>query len=346
MPDESPAAAPGSPLRRLSARTFVLLAFGAVAAIAVLYVLVPRLAGLDDTWGRLRDGDPAWIGLAALLEVGSFIGYAALFRLVAGVGWRASWSITLTGVAATRLIAAGGAGGIALTAWALRRSGMRRRTVLTRLSTFFVLLYSVFMAALTFGGVGLRVGWFPGPAPLAFTVVPAAFGAAVIVAALLLALVPRDLDRRLGRRAAVVPAAIAAGVRGAIALVRSQEPALLGALAWWGCDLLVLWASLRAFGAAPAGAVVVMAYFVGQLGNALPLPGGVGGVEGGMVGELVAFGEPAGLALAGVLTYRAFSFWLPTVPGVVAYLRMHPGARRNPPLRSAVGADEAPTLRA
>jgi uncharacterized membrane protein YbhN (UPF0104 family) len=346
MLEQPSAAAPDSPLRRPSARTFVLLACGAAASIAVLYLLVPRLAGLDDTWGRLRDGDPAWIGLAALLEIGSFIGYAALFRLVAGVGWRGSWSITLAGVAATRLIAAGGAGGIALTAWALRRSGMRRRTVLTRLSTFFVLLYSVFMAALAVGGVGLRAGWFSGPAPLAFTVVPAAFGATVIAVALLVALIPRDLDRRLGRRAAAVPAAIAAGVRGAIALVRSREPALLGALVWWGCDVLVLWASLRAFGAAPAGAVVVMAYFVGQLGNTLPLPGGVGGVEGGMVGALVAFGEPAGLALAGVLTYRAFSFWLPTIPGVVAYLRMHPGARSNSRLGSAVATDEAPRVRA
>jgi uncharacterized membrane protein YbhN (UPF0104 family) len=210
--------------------------------------------------------------------------------------------------------------------------------VLTRLSTFF-------MAVLVVAGLGLHAGWFAGSAPLAFTVVPAAFGAAAIVAALLIALVPRDLDHRVDRRAAVVPAAMAAGVRGAFRLVRSRDPALLGAVAWWACDILVLWASLRAFGAAPAAAVVVMAYFVGQLGNALPLPGGVGGVEGGLVASLVAFGEPAGLALAGVLAYRAFAFWLPTVPGVVAYARMHPGERRKHASRSAVGADGVPSLR-
>ena len=174
---------------------------------------------------------------------------------------------------------------------------MPSRAVLTRLSTFFVLLYSVFMTALVLGGVGLRAGWFAGPAPLRVTVVPAGFAATVIAAARSIALIPRDLDR-LGRRAAAVPAAIAAGVRGAIVLVRAREPALLGAFVWWGCDVLVLWASLRAFGSAPTAAVLVMAYFVGQLGNTLPLPGGIGGVEGGMVGALVAFGEPAGLALA------------------------------------------------
>ena len=88
-----------------------------------------------------------------------------------------------------------------------------------------------------------------------------------------------------------------------------------------------------------------MAYFVGQLGNTLPLPGGVGGVEGALLGALVAFGAPAGPALAGVLTYRALAFWLPTVPGVVASIRMHPGARRNHARRSGVGADGVRGLR-
>jgi uncharacterized membrane protein YbhN (UPF0104 family) len=328
-----------------STRALLLLGAGAVAAVSVLYLLVPRLAGLDETWGRLHDGDPAWIALAAALELASFAGYATLLRFVAVVSRRTSWSITLAGVAASRLVAAAGAGGIALTAWALRREGMRPRVVLTRLSTFFVVLYGVFMAAMVIAGAGLRAGWFDGPAPFALTVVPAVFGASVIVAALLIALVPADLDHRVGRRIAAVPAAMAAGIRGALALVRAREPRLLGALAWWGCDILVLWASLRAFGVAPAGAVVVMAYFVGQLGNTLPLPGGVGGVDGALLGALVGFGVPAGPALAGVLTYRALAFWLPTVPGVVAYVRMRPGARRNHASRSAVGADGAPAPR-
>lgn len=79
--------------RHPTARGLVLLGAGALAAISVLYLLVPRLAGLDDTWGRLRDGDATWIALAAALELASFAGYAALFRLVARVRWRTSWSI-------------------------------------------------------------------------------------------------------------------------------------------------------------------------------------------------------------------------------------------------------------
>lgn len=315
-------------------------AFGVVAAILALYVLLPRIAGLDETWGRIRDGDPAWIALAGLLELCSYAGYVILLRAVAGEGgregglsWPAAWRLTLAGVAASRLLATAGAGGIALTAWALSRMGMTPRAVATRMATFFVLLYGIFMGALVVAGLGLSAGWFAGPSPFALTVLPALFGSAVIGAALALALVPPtthdDGEWRAGGRgirlahyAATAPATLGAGVRGALALVRARDAALLGGLAWWAADLLVLWASLHAFGAPPPPAVLVMSYFVGQLGNTLPLPGGIGGVEGGIVGALVAFGEPAGLALAAVLTYRALAFWLPTLPGAVAYLQL------------------------
>lgn len=327
------------PGRRHRSR-LIAAAIGLVVGILALYVLLPRIAGLDETWGRLRDGDPAWIVLAAVLEVGSYAGYVVLLRGVLGADerltWPVSWRLTLAGVAASRLLATAGAGGIALTAWALNRMGMSARAVAQQLATFFVVLYGIFMAALVVTGMGLSAGWLPGPSPFGVTVMPALFGAAVIGGALALALVPSDARAhgrrrersgsgraaRLSRLAAAAPATLGDGVRGAIALVRRRDPALLGALAWWTCDVLVLWAALHAFGASPPVAVLVMSYFVGQIGNTLPMPGGIGGVEGGMVGALVAFGQPAGLALAGVLTYRGFAFWLPTLPGIVAYVQL------------------------
>jgi uncharacterized protein (TIRG00374 family) len=69
-------------------------------------------------------------------------------------------------------------------------------------------------------------------------------------------------------------------------------------------------------------AQLIMGYFIGTLGSLLPLPGGVGGVEGGMIGAFAAFDVPAGRAVVGVLAYRAISFWLPTIPGIVGYLRL------------------------
>jgi uncharacterized membrane protein YbhN (UPF0104 family) len=337
--DDTPSPVAGS--RRRRSRP-VILAAGAVAVLLGLYVLLPRLAGLDETWGRIRSGDPAWIALAAVLEIGSYAGYVLLLRGVVGrvgersLSWRQAWRLTLAGVAASRLLATAGAGGIALTGWALTRMGMSARATATRLATFFVVLYGIFMSALVIAGLGLALGWLAGPAPFGLTVVPALFGAAAIGAALALTLVPAQFGRirgharsggdrrtaRIARFLAAAPATLGAGVRGAVALVRARDRALLGALVWWACDLLVLWATMRAFGSPPAPGVLVMSYFVGQLGNALPLPGGIGGVEGGMIGALVAFGEPAGLALAAVLTYRAFAFWLPTVPGAVAYVQL------------------------
>ncbi len=78
----------------------------------------------------------------------------------------------------------------------------------------------------------------------------------------------------------------------------------------------------HAFGSAPPFTVIWMSYFIGMLGNLLPLPGGLGGVEGGMIGALVAFGVNLDLAVLAVLSYRAISFWLPTLPGAIAYFQL------------------------
>jgi uncharacterized membrane protein YbhN (UPF0104 family) len=317
------------------------LLFGAafVALILVLlYFVLPKVAGLQGTWNRIRNGDPVWLVVAAVLELLSFAGYVALFRAIFAdraprIGWRESYLITFAGVAATRLLATAGAGGIALTAWALRRAGMRRREVAASLTTFMVLLYAVFFGALIVAGVGLRVGLFPGGAPVGLTLVPAGLAGLILALALLASLVPRDLERRFRNqpswwpkwllvRVGAVAATVSSGIRGAIAQLRRRQPGTLGALAWWAFDIATLWAAFHAFGGSVPIAVLVVAYFVGQIGNTLPLPGGVGGVEGGLIGALVAFDVDGGLALVAVLTYRAFSFWLPTVPGVIAYLRL------------------------
>jgi putative heme transporter len=310
-----------------------------VSTVAFLYFVLPKLLGLRETWNRIQHGNGWWLALAAALEVCSFFGYITLFRLVfvrgeSRIGWRESYQITMAGLAATRLFASAGAGGIALTAWAVRRSGMEARIVACRLIAFMALLYGVYMGALVVTGLGLYFGIFAGANPFAVTVLPAAFGGAVIILFLAVSLLPGDFDRlvkrwtrggRFGRlvgRLATAPAAAASGVRTAIALLRSRDPSLLGAVAWWGFDIAVLWACFHAFGGSPPTAVVVMSYFLGMLGNTLPLPGGIGGVDGGMIGAFSAFGVPVQLAIVSVLAYRGFAFWLPTLPGGVAYLQL------------------------
>jgi uncharacterized membrane protein YbhN (UPF0104 family) len=215
---------------------------------------------------------------------------------------------------ATRLLASAGAGGIALTAWSMRKAGMEARDVAARMTTFLVLLYSVYMGALVIGGIGLATGIVPGGGSFAITVVPAVFGA-LAIALVASAQLVKPGERRLRRWLAPV----GDGVREARRLVRSGNLGLVGALLWWGFDIAVLWACFHAFGSSPAIGVLVVAYFVGMLANTLPLPGGVGGVDGGMVGALVAFGTDPGLAIVAVLAYRFFSFWLPIAPGALAF---------------------------
>ena len=100
-----------------------------------------------------------------------------------------------------------------------------------------------------------------------------------------------------------------------MALLRGADPRLLGAFAWWAFDVAVLWSAFSAFGTPPPLGVLVLAYFVGQVANTIPLPGAV---SGGTVGVLLAFGVSGDLALAAVLAYRAIAIWVPGTAGTLA----------------------------
>jgi len=329
------------PRVQITRRGALLFCFFVVSAIAFLYFVLPQLAGdVEKTRDKFGEGNRVWLAAALAFTLASFGGYMLMFRGIfigdgTRIGWRASYEITMAGLAATRLLAAGGAGGIALTAWALRRAGMPRRKVADKTLAFLILTYAVYMIALVICGFGMYFGLLPGPKKFAVTVVPAIFGLVVIALALALSRVPPDLQRRLegfaqrggrlarlAQRLANAPAAFSAGLREALCHVRERDPALLGALGYWGFNIAILWACFHAFGDPPPWPVVVQAYFVGFLGNLLPLPGGIGGVDGGMIGAFVAFGVPFAVAVPAVLAYRLFAFWLPTIPGAVAYFQL------------------------
>jgi uncharacterized membrane protein YbhN (UPF0104 family) len=325
----------------------LVLASGLIVVVLVgLYLLVPKLAGLKQTWGKLGRGDPLWLVAGGGLELLSIAGYAMLFRAVFGRGvpridWRVALQIPLAGIAAIRLVAAAGAGGVAVTAWALGRAGMSAHVIACRMVANLVVQYAVYLGALIIGGLGLAVGLFSGGGSPAVTILPAALAASLMAAILGLALMPRDMEHRLdgfarrsgalgwvAKRLAKAPDTLGSGVRTAGDLIRERRPGLLGAVAYWGFDIAVLGVCFHAFGASVSPAVLVVGYFLGTLGSLLPLPGGIGGVEGGMIGAFVAFGVPASSAVIAVLAYRAISFWLPTLPGIVGYLALRSTVRK------------------
>ncbi|MGZ8666990.1 MAG: lysylphosphatidylglycerol synthase transmembrane domain-containing protein [Solirubrobacterales bacterium] len=330
-----------------------------ILIIAAIYFLFPKIVGVEDGIEKLDEGDRVWIAVALAFGLAMFGSYVALFRGIVGervhLRWSESYQITMAGLAATRLFSAGGAGGIVLTYWAVRKAGMPRKESAARMIAFLVLLYAVYMLSLVIDGVLLRTGVFSGPAPPGLTVVPAAIAGGVIVAFLLIALVPGDLERRFSeasqehfwgrilRRLAAVPSTAAVGVREALRFVREPSRgglAVLGAIGFWAAQIGILWASFKAFDADLPLAVVVQGFFVGMLANLLPLPGGVGGVDAGLIGAFALFDLPGvggGTIFAAVLTYRLIAFWLPLIPGIVAFFQLRGTVRRWETERAGAG---------
>jgi uncharacterized protein (TIRG00374 family) len=321
-----------------------------VLLLIAIYVLLPKIAGLGDTVDRVGDAKWYWIVVAVGFNGLSFLAYSTLFRGVLGgttrgedaarrrLDLRASYQITMASFAATLLFSAGGAGGIVLTYWALRKAGIPRRRAACRMVAFLVLLYSVYLSVVILFGVLLRTHVLGGDSPLVGTIIPAGIAAVMIGIFLLVALIPEDVERqiesledrprvsRVTARLAVFPATVATGVRTAISYVRHPRGgalALIGPVGFWAANIGVLWASFKAFGVDVPFGVVVQGFFLGMAANLLPsFAGGVGSVDAGMIGAFVLLGLPSGDVFPVILVFRTIFFWIPIIPGVVAYFQL------------------------
>ena len=311
---------------RALARRAALPALGAAVVAAVLLAGGGPAAAFADALSRAFEADPRWVGAAVAFELASFGGYVALLWLVGSrassrIGIRESAQVTLAGAAVTRLLPTAGAGGAALTLWALRRAGLGARAAARTLLAFLVVLYAVFLLSIAVAGGLLAFGIAPNSGPLALSAVPAA--GAMLAMALAVALWLRaraglpvaPLRGRVARKLAAGADVFGEAMVDAWALVRTADPRLLGAAGWWALDAAVLWAMLHAFGVPPSIVVFVLAYFVGQVANTVPVPGAA---SGGLIGVMLAFGVAADLAIVSILAYRAVAIWLPAPIGLAA----------------------------
>jgi uncharacterized membrane protein YbhN (UPF0104 family) len=234
------------------------------------------------------------------------------------LSWRESSRIGFAAQAANVLLPTAGAGGLAVSGWALHRAGMDAARIARRSVALFAVASSVNFFTAIAGGALLATGVLGASAPFWAAVAPA--GAAIVVLAGAAAL-PRLLERRGGSGGA--RGAPAGGLRDARRLWRAGGlQAGGGALGYMGFDLLALVAAFAAIGAAPPLAVVLLAYPLGQLGGLVPLPGGVGGTDGGLVGAFVLYGVAPAEAAAAVLLYRVFQLGLPAALGAAALARL------------------------
>ena len=310
---------------------------GLVAIVVVVVTLAP---GLGELRGRFADARPVWLVIACAFEVLSVLAYVPAFRAVfcTRMSWATSYKIGVAEEGAGSLFPLGGAGSLALGVWALRRGGMPADEIARKTVAFFLLTSAVPVAMLLLLGAGLATGILPGGGGLLLTVLPAVVAAGAIAATLALRRLARRAEVRIRRRSdqsrwvRLAPAlsATADGVDEALHQLRGANPLLLvGLVGFLVFDMLAFWASFRAVGASPELALIWMAYLIGQLGNWLPVPGGIGGVELGLVGALVLYGLPAITATAAVLLYRVIELWIPAVLGIAAFVQLRLLLRRE-----------------
>ena len=317
-----PAAVDLLPDRRRLALRLALVA----AVLAALTFAVTSLPGLAEVRERLSDASPGWLVAAALLQILSCLAFVAAFRGVfcRRLPWRLSYEVGMAAQGTNVLLPSGGAGGLALAAWALRKTGMPTERLARRTVAFYVLTSSVNFFTAVIAGVALALAG----GALLWTAGPAVAAALVICAVLAL---PRLASRPRAGRLGRVLEALSAGIGDAVRLARAGDPLILaGAIGFMFFDLLALGAAFAALGALPPLGVLALAYVVGQLGGLIPLPGGVGGADGGLIAALVLYGTPLGTAAAAVLAYRAFQLGLPALLGALAVMRLPQVLERAP----------------
>jgi uncharacterized protein (TIRG00374 family) len=325
-----------------------------VAAIVAVVVAAPGLGSLRD---RLRDASPGWLALAVVLELLSALSYVVIFRAVfcPRMSWRLSYEIGMAEQAANSLLPAGGAGGLALGAWALRRGGASVDHIARRTVAFFLLTSLANVGTLVVFAIAFAAGALGNDSAPWVTY---AFGGAGLVGIVLVLALPSIAARRRGAVTAVPggqepPEAVARaahrvrdfirrgmatvvdGVNDSVTLLRRRPVGVLvGSFGYMGFDIAVLAACYAALGPSPSFGVLVVAYIVGQLGGLLPIPGGIGGTEGGLIGTFLLFHAPLATTTVAVLAYRAIQLWLPAVLGSIAFVQ----------LRSTLRAESRPAM--
>jgi uncharacterized membrane protein YbhN (UPF0104 family) len=314
-----------------------------LAGVAIVITTVVVAApGLGEVRARLAHASPGWLALAVGLELMSVLSYVLIFRAVfcPRMRWRFSSQIAMSELAANSLLPVSGAGGLALGAWALRRGGMDveqigRKTValyfLTSLANVGLLI--VFASLYAVGALGED----PNPA---LTYVFGGLAVASVLAVLAIPAVLRRLSQRASPRGAaegriaravgLVRRSLVDGVPDAVLSLRRRSPGvLIGSFGTTAFDLAVLGAAFRAIGVSPPIGVLVLGYLIGMLGGNVPVPGGIGGVDLGLIGTLTLYHEPLAATTVAVLTYHAISLWVPAAVGSVAFVRLRATLQRD-----------------
>lgn len=321
-----------------------------VVIVAALYLLLPRVVDTETTLALLSDASYWLLGMAVVLEVLATLSYANLFRFVLSVldirlRIVEVVAITLSSLAVSHVLSAGGVGG-----WVVTYNALRKRRVPHGL---------IFVAIAAQQFFNYVVLWFAFALALIYLIVArgesiAGYLVGIILIGLLLWLTAYGvylynhrsrMRRRLAQLAHLVNRVMRrqvvqeshidgwldnlfAGMRRMTSHRGAFRITALLACGFWLLDMLCLYMTFLAFGYRIGVGYLVVGYVVAYaIGTLVPTPGGLGAVEALLMALFAGFGVPAATAVAVVLVYRLINFWLPIPPGFVTYLIVKPGRR-------------------
>jgi uncharacterized membrane protein YbhN (UPF0104 family) len=305
-----------SKARRSLRNGFITLILAAALAAGLL-LAVPGLKGVATTVSHMK---LQWVVVAVVLEALSCASYVVAFLQVFDrAPFRVGARVALTEEAFGAAVSLGGVGSLAVGGWLMVERGASAGRIAERSAVLFLYTSAINVVTLILAGLGLALG-LPGPSNPLLSVLPAAVGVVVLVLFLLL---PRYVDRIVRRlrpgRLHTVLTQTAISVRDTERLLFHPDWRIVGAFGYLWFDIAVLFACFAAAGHVPPLAPVVLAYQIGYLSNFIPVPGGIGVLDGSLIGMLVLYGVGGTVATAATLVYHAISLWVPAVWGTIAF---------------------------
>jgi uncharacterized membrane protein YbhN (UPF0104 family) len=324
--DHEPAMPEALSPRRIRRRLFDFAVVGVLIGVVVL-----TGPGLGNLRQQIAHASGGWLIAGIPLEVLSALSYVWVFRAVfcPRMGWRLSYQIGMAEQGANSVLSVSGTGGLALGAWALHRGGMSTERIARRSVAFFFLTSLANVGTLIVFAALYAAGVLHHDRDAAVTYT---FG---VAAALATAIVVFGLPRlrpstagaaaggRVGRGLRFARDSLGQGARDGLRMLRDRPLAIIvGSFGIMAFDIAVLGVAFKAFGYSPAIGVLVVGYLVGQLGGNVPIPGGLVGLDAGLIGTFALFHQPLAPTTAAVLVYHAISLWVPGLLGASAFVRL------------------------
>ncbi len=317
-----------------------------VGLIALAGGLLLAIPGLHKVGDSVADMTAGWVVVAAILEILSCLGYILAFLQVFDrAPLRFGARVALSELAFNAAVSLGGAGSVAVGAWLLVERGAPVRRVAERSAVLFLLTSAINVLTFIVAGFALFFGLGSGPHDPYLTLIPAVAGIVVLIGFLFLPrLIERPSLQRAPRRLRITLETTAVSIRDTATLLRRPDWRIIGAIGYLWFDIAVLVACFAALGVRVGIPALVLAYQIAYFSNFVPIPGGIGVLDGSMVGMLVVFGVHASPAAAATVVYHAISLWIPATWGTIAFVILRRQGRE--PLRLRPPRPERKRLRA